>query len=109
MARAPAWDRVADVVVVGSGGAALVAALLAADGGADVLVVERAGQIGGTTAVSGGGVWVPCNAHMAGIGVSDSREDALAYIRSLSRGSEADPSLIEVFVDTAAEMVAYLE
>src|SRR5215475_11210002 len=103
------WDRIADVVVVGSGGAAIVAALLAADGGADVLVVERADQIGGTTAVSGGGIWVPCNAHMAGIGVADSRDEALAYIRALARGSEPDPALIEVFVDTAAEMIAYLE
>src|SRR5215468_134610 len=103
------WDRIADVVVVGSGGAALVAALLAADGGADVLVVERGEQIGGTTAVSGDGVWVPCNAHMAGIGVADSRAEALAYIRALSKGSEADPALIEAFVDTAAEMIAYLE
>ena len=106
---AAGWDRVADVVVVGSGGAALTAALLAADGGADVVVIERAEQIGGTTAVSGGGIWVPCNAHMAGIGVADSREDALAYIRALSKGSEADPALVEVFVDTAAEMIAYLE
>src|SRR5262245_34257488 len=103
------YDRVADVVIVGSGGAALVAALLAADGGADVLVLERAEQIGGTTGVSGGVVWVPCNRHMAGLGVPDSREEALAYIRRLSRGSEPDPSLLEVFVDSAAEMMAYLE
>ncbi|TFG97551.1 MAG: FAD-dependent oxidoreductase [Myxococcales bacterium] len=110
MAKArEAWDRIADVIVVGSGGAALSAALLAADGGADVLVLEKADQIGGTTAVSGGVVWVPCNAHMAGIGVADSREDALAYIRALSKGSEPDASLLEVFVDSAPEMIAHLE
>jgi succinate dehydrogenase/fumarate reductase flavoprotein subunit len=105
----PGWDRVTDVAVVGSGGAALVAATLAADGGADVLVLERAEQVGGTTAVSGGVVWVPCNRHMAGLGVADSRDEALAYIRRLSKGSEPDPSLLEVFVDSAPEMMAYLE
>ena len=79
------WDRVVDAIVVGSGGAALVAATAAADGGAEVLVLEKAGQIGGTTAVSGGGVWVPCNRHMAGIGVRDSRDEAVAYIRRLAK------------------------
>ena len=103
------WDRITDVVVVGSGGAALTAAVLAADGGADVLVLEKADQIGGTTAVSGGSVWVPCNAQMAAIGVADSREEALAYIRALSKGSEPDASLLEVFVDSAAEMITHLE
>lgn len=106
---AEAWDRISDVVVVGSGGAALAAAVLAADGGADVLVVEKAEQIGGTTAVSGGGVWVPCNAHMADIGVSDSRDEALAYIRALSKGTEPDAALLEAFVDSAAGMIAHLE
>src|SRR5512134_3483493 len=110
MAKArDAWDRIADVVVVGSGGAALTAAILAADGGADVLVVEKAEQIGGTTAVSGGGVWVPCNSHMAGIGVADSREEAIAYIRALAKGSEPDPELVETFVDSAAAMIDHLE
>lgn len=104
-----AWDRSVDVIVVGSGGAALVAATLARDGGAEVLVLEKAEQIGGTTAVSGGGVWVPCNAHMAELGVADSRDEALAYIRALTKGSEPDPALIDVYVDTAAAMVAYLE
>ncbi len=104
-----AWDESVDVIVVGSGGAALVAATLAADGGSRVLVLEKAEAIGGTTAVSGGAIWIPCNAHMAKLGVSDSREEALAYIRALAKGSEPDPDLIEAFVDTGPEMVAYLE
>jgi len=103
------WDRVVDVVVAGSGGAALVAATLARDGGAEVLVLEKAERVGGTTAVSGGGVWVPCNAHMAELGVADSRAEAVAYIRALTKGSEPDPALIDVYVDTAAEMISYLE
>jgi 3-oxosteroid 1-dehydrogenase len=64
----PRWDRVVDVVVVGTGGGALVAATLASDGGSDVLVVEKDAVVGGTTGVSGGVMWVPCNQHMADAG-----------------------------------------
>ena len=107
--RSENWDRVVDVVVVGSGGAALVAATLAHDGGAEVLVLEKADMLGGTTAVSGGVIWLPGNHVMEQAGVSDSREDALAYIRRMTMGSEPDPELIEIFVDTAPEMLRYLE
>ena len=103
------WDRVVDVVVVGSGGAALVAATLAHDGGAEVLVVEKADMIGGTTAVSGGVMWLPGNHLMAAAGIADSRDDAIAYITRLANGHEHDPALIETFVDTAPEMLRYLE
>ena len=96
-----AWDRVVDVVVVGSGGAALTAATLASDGGADVVVLEKSDMVGGTTAVSGGVMWLPRNHHMAEAGVEDTREEALAYIRRLTMGHEHDPALLEVFVDTA--------
>ena len=90
--EAAAWDRVVDVVVVGSGGAALTAATLAHDQGAEVLVLEKADMLGGTTAVSGGGVWLPGNHKMAEAGIDDSREDALAYIRRLTNGTEPDPT-----------------
>ncbi|MBO0732428.1 MAG: FAD-dependent oxidoreductase [Acidimicrobiaceae bacterium] len=96
-------------MVVGSGGAALTAAILAHDGGAEVLVLEKAGMLGGTTAVSGGVVWLPGNHVMAKAGVSDSREEALAYVRRLAGGREPDPELLEVYVDTAPEVLRYLE
>lgn len=105
----PSWDRIVDVVIVGTGGAALVAATMAHDAGAEVLIIEKADMLGGTTAVSGGGVWLPGNHHMAEAGIDDSREDALAYIRRVTMGREHDPDLLEVFVDTAPEMLRYLE
>jgi succinate dehydrogenase/fumarate reductase flavoprotein subunit len=73
-----------DVVVLGTGAAGLTAATLAADGGAEVLVLEKAAMVGGTTGVSGGMPWVPCNTHLADVDETDSREEALAYIRRLT-------------------------
>ena len=100
------WDETFDVVVVGSGGGALMSALMARDGGASVLVVEKDQYIGGTTAVSGGDMWIPNNRHIA---EKDSRDDALAYVHRLADGRESDPSLVEVYVDTAPEAIDYLE
>ncbi|NUP35204.1 MAG: FAD-binding protein, partial [Streptomycetaceae bacterium] len=106
----PAWDRIVDVVVVGSGGAALVAATLAHDGGAETLVVEKAAMLGGTTAVSGGGIWLPGNHHMEKAGLTDSREDTLAYIDRVTAGNgQIDREQVEAFVDAAPKMLAYLE
>jgi 3-oxosteroid 1-dehydrogenase len=105
----PTWDHITDVVVVGTGAGAMAAATLAADGGAEVIVVEKDAVVGGTTGVSGGVMWIPNNHHMADAGVVDSREDALAYIHHLADGRAPDPSLVDVFVDTAPEMLAYLE
>ncbi len=99
------WDEIFDVVVVGSGGGALTSALLAARGGASTVVVEKDEFIGGTTAVSGGDMWIPNNRFVKD---RDSREDALAYIRRLSDGRACDPELQEVYVDTAPEVFEYL-
>jgi succinate dehydrogenase/fumarate reductase flavoprotein subunit len=98
----------ADVVVAGSGGAGLTAAILAHDNGANVVVIERSDKVGGTTAVSGGGLWIPMNDHMSEVGASDSREEALTYCMTLTDGQAPD-ELVEAFVDTGAVMVRYLE
>ena len=103
------WDEIVDVIVVGSGGAALSAALRAANDGAEVLVVEKDESIGGTTGVSGGILWVPQNHHLAEAGLDDSREDAIAYIERIADGQAVDSELIEVFVDTVPRVLEYLE
>lgn len=97
-----------DVVVMGSGAAGLTAAVTAARGGARVLLVERSDEVGGTTAWSGGHVWIPCHPHQAGIGVTDSREEAREYILSLSRGL-MEERLIDAFLDAAPAMVVSLD
>lgn len=107
--RTQPWDEVTDVIVVGSGGAALTSALAAADTGSDVVVLEKEDALGGTTGVSGGVLWIPNNDHLAEAGLKDSREEALAYIRRIADGRALDDSLIEVFVDNAPEVLRYLE
>ena len=77
------WDMDADVVVLGTGAAGLSAALAAAVGGARVVVLEKTAVIGGTTAMSGGGTWVPNNPKMRAARFADSEDDALAYIRAM--------------------------
>lgn len=103
------WNEEYDVVVVGSGGAALSAAVAAAVEGADVLILEKEAVLGGTTGVSGGAIWVPNNRHLREAGLEDCREDAISYIRHIAGDGVVDPHLIDVFVDTAPRMLEFLE
>jgi len=96
------------VIVLGTGGSGLTAALAAHDSGAEVTVFEKHDQIGGTTAWSGGMIWIPNNRHEGQLGVDDSREKALTYLMSLSHGL-IDQAMVEAFLDAGPAMVEYLE
>jgi 3-oxosteroid 1-dehydrogenase len=98
----------ADLVVVGSGAAGLTGALVAALGGARVVVIEKADQVGGTTAISGGGAWIPANHLAASVGVQDSREEALEYMRACA-GELADEEILLALVDNGDAMLRHLE
>src|SRR3954453_9285983 len=106
--RAEAQMDSSDVVVLGSGAAGLTAALTAATAGASVTLLEKGQAIGGTTALSGGVVWLPANRLAAEAGVADSREDALAYLRSLSNGTMRE-DLLAAFVDGVPDLLDWLE
>ena len=75
-----------DLVVLGSGAAGLTAALTAAENGAKVLVVEKGEKLGGTSAWSGGQIWIPCNPHQKAYGKEYSREKSMTYLDSMSNG-----------------------
>ncbi len=97
-----------DVAVLGTGAAALTAAIAAHEEGARVAVFEKSDLVGGTTAWSGGQIWIPNNPQMQALGKPDSREDALAYLMSMSHDLIAR-DMAEVFVDTGPAMVEWIE
>jgi 3-oxosteroid 1-dehydrogenase len=103
MPSKPVLPSKADVVVAGSGAAGLTAALAAAMEGADVLLVERAERLGGTTALSGGRVWVPCNHWQDG----DTPGAAAAYLDGIF--SDRYRHMTEAFIATAPEMTRFVE
>ena len=97
-----------DVIVVGSGAAGLTCATVAAKAGLSVLLLEATATFGGTTALSGGGVWIPATHHMRNLGISDSIEEADTYLKAVL-GNFYDADKIGTYLRTAPEMLAYLE
>lgn len=96
-----------DVVVAGSGASGLVAAVRAADAGLTVLVVEKAAQLGGTTAAGGGVMWAPNNHLARRAGYLDSHSGAVAYLTEAG-GHVLTPEEIDWYVSTAPRAVEYL-
>ncbi|SDA50894.1 3-oxosteroid 1-dehydrogenase [Pseudomonas sp. NFACC15-1] len=92
-----------DVVVVGSGAAGMAAALRASCLGMSVLILEKAHKFGGTSATSGGVLWIPNH----GLGTDDSREETLRYLNAVIEG-DVRRDRLESFVDQGPEMVAFL-
>ena len=97
-----------DVVVVGSGGGGMLAACRAADQGLSVVVLEKSGQYGGTTAVSGGGIWIPLNHHIEEAGGKDNYDEALTYLEACTQG-QSSPQRLRAYLEHAPRMLRYLE
>ena len=96
-----------DVVVVGSGAAGMVAALTAAHQGLSTVVVEKAPHYGGSTARSGGGIWIPNNEILKRDGVTDTPEAARTYLHGII-GDVVDPKRIDTYLDRAPEMLSFV-
>ena len=105
------WDTTVDLVIIGSGGGGMVAALTAADAGASALVLEKQERVGGSTCMSGGILWVPNNPVMRAEGVADSYEDAMAHFEAVV-GDVGPASSFErrhAFLTAGPEMVSFLQ
>jgi len=97
-----------DVVVIGSGVAGLTAALSAAQNGSRVLLAERSRHIGGTSAYSGGLLWIPLNKYMRDKGIEDSLPDARQYLTAFGL-SRVPSSLVESYLDAGPRMLDFVE
>lgn len=94
-----------DVIVVGSGGGALLSALRAHDLGLKVLVIEKSDQYGGTTATSGGAVWAPLSDE--GRAGGDDFESAYTYLKAATGGTTTDGK-VRAYLESAPEMIRYI-
>lgn len=102
------FDVETDVVVMGTGAGGLLAALTAQRAGARVEVLEKMSSIGGTTAVSGGVIWIPNNPHMQANGLTDDRNVVIDYILRCA-DERAERAMVERYFDMGPEMVRFVE
>ena len=101
-------DHECDVLVVGTGAGGLSAAVTAASLGLDVLAVEKEPYYGGTTARSGGWLWIPCSPVAQRAGVEDSPEAARRYLQH-ETGNHFDAGRIDAFLHEGPRMVDFME
>src|SRR5690606_24870049 len=118
---APTFDEEFDVVVIGTGAGGLSSAAIAAEGGASVLVLEKAARIGGTTRKSAAALWIPANRYMREAGIDDRTEDVIRFLARIGRPTLYNPDaprfglpaweyeMLETFCANAAEAQDELE
>jgi 3-oxosteroid 1-dehydrogenase len=104
----PQWDHSVDLLVAGSGAAAMSAGIRAADLGLSVLLVEKGATYGGSTAMSGGVCWVGNHTRMAELGIADSDAEVLQYLKQITHG-ETSEELLRTYVSESTRMLSYLE
>lgn len=108
MAQAAEERATCDALVVGSGAGGLAAAVTARKLGLDVVVAEKESHYGGTTARSGGWLWIPCSPPARRAGVDDSPERARTYLQH-EAGNHFDRDRVDAFLRAGPEMVAFFE
>ena len=102
------WDTAVDFLVVGSGAGGMAAAITANKLGLKTAVIEKSAYYGGTSALSGGVIWVPNNHHMPRANIADSEADAVQYLSQVVSKDVCEEKLI-AFIQQAPKMLAFLE
>ncbi len=96
-----------DVVVVGAGGAGMTAALAAARQGLDTVLIEKSNYFGGSTARSGGGVWIPGNYALRAAGEADDPEESKRYLEAIV-GDVVPKERRDTFIDRGPEVMDFV-
>ncbi|MDE3203774.1 MAG: FAD-dependent oxidoreductase [Acidobacteriota bacterium] len=102
------WDQSVDVVVVGSGAGGMTAALTASAAGASVVLVEKSDRYGGSTALSGGGIWAPNNPTLLREGLGDDPDDVRRYLHAVV-GDRVPAARLDTFAAAAPLALSFLE
>ena len=103
------WDHSVDVVIVGSGNSALTNALCNYEMGTrDVLVIEKTAQYGGTSAIGGGGVWIPCNHYAMEAGAQDTLDDAMTYLENTIPEGAVPREMLQALLENGPKMLKFL-
>jgi len=105
------WDDEFDVVIVGSGAGGLVSAITSAHNGLNTLLIEKAASWGGSSALSGGGLWIPNNHVSKNAGLKDSEEEGILYMQDVieDNGPASTYERKEAYVKNGHKMVQFLE
>ena len=105
------WNEQYDVVVIGTGAGGIVSAITAANKGLKTLLIEKADVIGGSSALSGGGLWIPNNHVSKNAGLQDSEEEALTYMEEVIDydGKASSKERKIAYIKNGSKMVKYLE
>lgn len=97
-----------DIAIVGSGAGGMTAALAVHEAGLSALVIEKTRYYGGSTARSGGGIWIPCNHLMRAAGVADSFDEARTYLQG-TVGERSPLASREMFLSQSVKMIQWLD
>ena len=96
-----------DIVIIGSGAGGMTAALAAHETGLKALIVEKTRYYGGSTARSGGGIWIPCNHLMRAAGVADSFEEARHYLQ-VTVGDRSPAASRDMYLRQSVQIIEWL-
>lgn len=104
-------EMTVDFLIVGSGGGSMAAALAVKDAGKTPLILEKTDKVGGSTAMSGGVLWIPANPLLARDGVADSVEAGMTYMLATvgDGGKGSTIARKQAFLETGPRLVTYLE